>query len=464
MRWKSTLVLLVVTVGLGVYVSQVDLKQPTVEEREQIAKEVVTVDEDAVTSIQVSGPSGSFALAKDGGVWRLTSPTAARADATQLRRLLYYLDPVESERSLKGSQDKPLALAEFGLEPPKATLTVAEGARTVTLLFGDKTPIGDSRYLKLQDKPEVYVASNRLFSAIDQAWDAYRSKALVDVEASAVTELSVQSASGAYALRKDEGRWRMAAPVDDQADTEAASAILSKISGLRADRVVGDEPSAEQLAAWGLEPAASTISLTAQGREQLLEIRVGHALGDRPEELYVTRADEPAVYAVRKSEFDEIWKDPQTLRAKEILAFAPEDVTKARVAWQGASWTIERQDGGWRLSETGAELDQTKVEEWLWKVREFKLTRFLEDAPQDLQRYGLADAPGAIRIWTKERTDAKEVLIGQELDEGRSRYARLSERRGAVAELPEGIELILNTSPESFQPATEASTSATPSK
>lgn len=447
MRWKSTLVLLLATIGIGFYVSLVELKQPTVEEREELAREVARLDEDAITRLDVTGPAGAFTLAKESDAWRLTSPRTARADATQVRRLLYHLDPVESERALADKPDKPLAPADFGLEPPKGSLTATDGTRTITLLFGDKTPVGDFRYLKLQDKPVIYVAGNRLFDAVDEPWDSYRSRSILDIDAATVTALSANSPSSAYTLRKEGERWMLASPVEDTADGVAAASILSKAQGLYAEQFVSDEPTAEQRATWGLEPALSTLTLTVENREQPIEIRVGHALGGRPDELHVMRADEPSVYSVKKSAFEEIWKDANALRKQEILELSPDDITKAQVAWQGASWTIERQDGGWRVAESGVKLDDTKVQDWLWKLREFKLARFVEEAQQDPERYGLADAPGAIRVWTTDRADAKEVLIGNPVDEGRSRYARLSERRGAIVELPEGIELILATTP-----------------
>jgi len=141
MRWKSTLVLLVLTVGLGAYVSLVELRRPTADQQRARARHLVRVSPETVTRLEVTFPQAALVLERH-GAWRLVSPVQARADGSLIDRILNQLDPFSAERLLEPAPDRPLALTDFGLEPPKAALGVTSDSGTVSLLFGEKTAVG----------------------------------------------------------------------------------------------------------------------------------------------------------------------------------------------------------------------------------------------------------------------------------------------------------------------------------
>lgn len=455
MHWKTTLVLLLITVGVGAYVSLYELKQPTVEERQQQTKEIARLAPEEVSSLLVENPeAGKVSLQRRDGAWRLVSPLDARADGSQVQRLLNELNPLNAERTLTAPKDKPFALADFGLEAPKASLSASTGSRTVKVLIGEKTTVGTNRYLKLADAPTVHVVTSWLFDAVNQSVDAYRSHELVDADPASATQIALTSSKGASTLRKQGERWQLIQPITDEADAGAASTTLSKLRGLRIERFVTNQPAAGQLTGWGLDAPSSRITVTTDKPDKPLEVLVGTPTTEKPEELYVTRTDEPAVYAVKKEALEEVFQDPQALRSHTVLDITPGQVTKTQLTWQGSAWTIEKQDGQWRLSD-GASLESTKTEDWLWKLRDLKLTRFIEDEPKDLGRYGLSPPTGTIQVWIAGQPDPKELAVGTTLDQGTPsgrRYGKMS-GRSCIVELPEGINAIMTTTPDSFRAA-----------
>lgn len=463
MRWKTTLVLLLVTVGVGAYVSLYELKQPTVEEREQQTKEIARLSPEEVSGLLVESPeAGKVSLQRLAGAWRLAGPLDARADDAQVRRILNELNPLNAERTLTTPKDKPFALADFGLEAPKASLSASAGSRTVKFLVGDKTPVGTNRYLKLADAPTIHVVTSWLFDALNRSVDAYRSHELADADPASATQIALTSSKGACTLRKQGERWQLTQPITDDAESSAVSTMLGKLRGLRIERFVTNQPRPEagQLAGWGLDAPSSRITVTTDKPDKPLEVLVGTPTTEKPEELYVKRTDEPAVYAVKKEALEELFQDPQALRSHAVLDIAPGQVTKTRLTWQGSAWTIEKQDGQWRASD-GTGLESTKTEDWLWKLRDLKLTKFVEDQSQNLGRYGLASPTGTIQVWLKGQADAKEVLIGNTVDQGKSRYGKIS-GRPSVVELPEGIAAIVTTTPKSLRPSLPSTPESTP--
>src|SRR3989338_7945836 len=156
MKWKTTLLLLAATVGVGAYVSQVELKQPLPEQRQALAKRILHFSPEEITSFSVDLPETKVTLKKEGDAWRLTAPLAARADQPLAQRIVSQLEWLEAERVLAGTKEKPLDRAPYGLAPAHGSLTIVvkEGAIT-TLLFGEKTAVGDNGYLARADWLQV---------------------------------------------------------------------------------------------------------------------------------------------------------------------------------------------------------------------------------------------------------------------------------------------------------------------
>lgn len=460
MKWKTTAVLLIAAVGLGSYVALVELKQPTQEERAERARQVVQIPPDEVTGLSVTFPAVTATLQRHDQAWRLSQPIAARADGSLLRRILNELDPLEAERVLEGGKDTPPALGEFGLASPRGTLAVTAGTRTTTLLFGEPTPVGDNLYLALPDSPKVFVVGTRLFEELNQPLETYRSRELLEFETWKVTRIAVASSRASYTLTKQGQRWQLTDPIADEADSAAASTTLSKLRNLPIERFMTDSPPAEPSPQWGFDAPFARITLTLEGAEQPLELAIGNTAVDDEQQRYARRSDEPTVYTVNHSSIEELLPDPQTLRSKMLMDFFADQVAKIHLAWQEAAWTIEKIDGQWNVSGGQEALDAAKVEEWLWRLRDTKLNRFLEDAPQDLAparpelhgaggRYGLEPPSGTIQVWVTDQPEPTQLLIGASVEPGKTRYGRVV-GRAAVVELPETINDLLTATPESF--------------
>ncbi len=469
MKWKTTLVLLLLTVGVGAYVSLYELRQPLPEEGARLAKELLRITPEEITRVIVVSPKARMTLerqsldspaggvARDGapqGVWRLTSLRNARANEELVHRLLNELNPLESEQTIKGTPDRPLNRADYGLQTPEATLTVASPQRSITLLFGSATAVEENRYVALEGPSDIAVVNASLFEALNQSPEAFRSHDLVDVKTWEVRQIAVTSANRSYTLAKltnaaqtqQADRWKLLAPLEDVADSAAASTTLSQLRGLRIERFVAEELVEVDRARWGLDAPYATITLTTNEDQPPLEVVIGKVAEDDEQQRYAKRSDESTVYAVTSAQIDEVARDPHALRSRACFEFFASQVAKLQVSGEGASWTIERDGDAWKASD-GIELDGAKVEEFLWKVRDIKLMRFVDDAPQDLARYGLDPTHGTIQVWLTGQLDPQTLAVGSTIETGTTRYGRITGRT-AVVELPEVIHEILTTTPE----------------
>lgn len=467
MKWKTTLLLLLLTVGAGAYVSLHELKQPDQEERGRLANRVLNLNPDDVIGLIVTSPHGEVTLQRMSNVWKLippptslvgglTSPRPLRADASRISSVLNQLNPLEAEQVLRPTTQRPLAPAEYGLQSPGATLTVITANGATKLLFGEATAVGANRYLSVEGAPNTCVAcvvSASLFDLLNQPLEAFRSHDLVEVTAEEIQRLTVVSPSSSYTLARTSepdsparaDRWRLTHPVDDLADSGTASMIVSTLRGLRAERFLTDEFTEGDRARFGLAAPHATITMVVTEGSPPLELVIGKVTEDNDQQRYAKRSDEPTVAAVASAKVEALLRDPQELRSRACFDFFASQVATLQVSWEGASWTLERQQETWKASD-GTELDGAKVEEFLWKIRDITLTRFVEAAPQDLARYGLDPAKGTIRVWLTGQSDPQGLSVGETIEGGATRYGRMA-GRAAVVELPERLNEILTATP-----------------
>jgi hypothetical protein len=200
MRWKTTLVLLIATVALGAYVSLVELKRPSPEQQKRLETQVARVLPDDATAMTIASGSDTISLERVDGRWRMRAPKDSRADEEMIRRILNLLSPLDASRVLHGSADKPLKLADFGLEPPKVTVTVTSSDKPIALAFGEPTAVGSQHYVRRVNEPQVYTVPDGLLELLTQPVDAYRSRELVAVEAWKLTGIDVWSSASIYTL------------------------------------------------------------------------------------------------------------------------------------------------------------------------------------------------------------------------------------------------------------------------
>ena len=466
MRWKTTVVLLIATIGLGAYVSLYDLRRPTREEQETRSKQVINLTPEDVRRLTVELGKTRLVLESSADGWRLTEPVQARADSQLVQQLLAHLQPLTAERMLALKNDQPLTPSQFGLDPAKGTLTIESNSGITTLRFGEATPVGHHQYASLGDQTRIAVIGSELFDALNRSIDGYRSHALIDAESWQVNDLSIESPKGAYRLMRRGDQWELTAPIHDEADPAAASALLKALEGLRAVRFVMEQPQAEGVREWGFdEPAARVVVGFGQVRGPI-ELFIGREASDRAGERYVKRADEATIATMQSSAMEPLVKDLASLRSRQVFGAFAGQVTACRVEWQGRTWAIEKHEGQWREAGQreaertgGAALDADLVDKFLWKLHELRIERFIEDASLPEASSGLEPPAGRVILSVLGEDQPKELQIGSLLASSPHRYGRLLGRPGLI-ELPAGLDELLPTSPSAFAPAAPPAPSA----
>ena len=458
MHWKTTVVLLLLTLGIGAYISLYEIKQPPPEERERLSKQVVDLSFESVTQITLELPQARVRVVRDGTLWRLEPRPAPpthdamagrmRADTELIQRLLHHTNPLMAQRTLTGSAEHPLDLAGFGLAPALGQITWMVDGHPVTLLVGETTPVGASRYAQLVGRDEVFVIPPDVFDDANRPPDIFRDPRLLRFSTWGVDRILLTTPASEAELTRQGTAWRLTRPLTDQADESAVETLLRNLVGLRIKRYVDDAPAVEQLAAWGLDHPTLELTLTFQQPSgKHLTVFFGKPLPDDAGLTYAKRSDEPALYAVAAVDAQALIQDPNTLRDKACVTFFMNEVSRVELTRSDTSWTIERLDGTWKQAGSEAALASAPIEEFLRTLSGVRLSGFVEESPDDLVRYGLAPPAATVTVWTKPAEAPQRLLIGSTVPGSTERYGRI-EGRAAVIRLPESISPLIATKAE----------------
>ena len=211
-----------------------------------------------------------------------------------------------------------------------------------------------------------------------------------------------------FALKKSEGQWRLAEPVDYPADNyEVDRLVRAAVDAKYRQTVEAGAAGQPTLADLGLDPAAYRLTLATSARDDeparsiTLEIGKRSAIG---EGLYVRVDESPKVVVLDKADLLERAREKlDTYRSRELLALGRDEIV--RISLDGAKGQAEldrspSDRGRWIIGQpVSARADPEAVSGLTRAVLGLTVKDFIEDNPKDLARYGLAQPRLAVTLW-----------------------------------------------------------------
>ena len=266
-----------------------------------------------IRKLEISRKGLNVTLEKRAGQkWWIEAPIEARADSAKMTAFLGSLNRLEGEDFLEKPKGKE-GLAAFGLADPLARVALYEEKPAAA---GGKEGEGDGSEYPLfrvfllgrvqEDNETVYYAttegdetvcrvSGEFFEdSFPADVEALRSKKVVDFSRYLVTEIDAKGPEGPIRIQRKENLWELKKPHSGEVDRKHVDALLTEVLALEVDRFAQDVP--EDLAAWGLNPAASELAFRNDEGEELGAVLFS-ARGPEGETglIYVKQRGEPWV-------------------------------------------------------------------------------------------------------------------------------------------------------------------------
>ncbi|MDP3772660.1 MAG: DUF4340 domain-containing protein, partial [Gemmatimonadales bacterium] len=318
MRWKSTVVLLVLTVATAAYVSLYELRQPDQGERRYRASQVFAVPEGAARLTLAFGAREPVVLTRDGEAWRI-APAGLRTDPARVGGLLGALT-LRASRTFTPAAAQPLS--DFGLAPPEGTITMTANGHDTVLLIGGTTPVAGSRYVKRADRPEVHVVNADAVGAADHPAEDFRDHALLRFEPSDVQRVAWTDGDTVLRLSRQGDGWQMEEP------TEAAAADvithwLGQWSTLPIAQFVNDAAQPTDRTAAGVDAPVQRLELGLDGGRSLTASFGAAVTGDAALRAAGVDTEPSALYAVADVDLTALKKSRDELTPREAAAGLP---------------------------------------------------------------------------------------------------------------------------------------------
>jgi hypothetical protein len=227
-----------------------------------------------------------------------------------------------------------------------------------------------------------------------------------------ITSVTLVFPDRELALRKQDGTWRLTAPIDAPADNTAVKALLGALTGAEVQKSLDEAPA--DLAAFGLDKPDPTVKLaTAKGDLPAIAVGKNTAIGGK---TYVRIGNDPKVVLTASTLKFALNKQPKDLRDKQLLSFKDDDVTRVDIApAKGPPVTLVRKEkDAWTLQPGEQPTDITEVRSYLASLRS---TRAVDFPDTDAAAAGLDDPRLTVTVHLgKNATQA--LLIGKETTQG----------------------------------------------
>jgi hypothetical protein len=395
---RKLVVLSLVVVGLFAFIFLFERRLPSTGEREQAGAKHWDIPEDRLTSVRLERGGEVVQLVKDGSGWRMALPDSWPADpaaAGDLARTLAALPRAGGEPQVGSAE-------EYGLEPPSAVAafvwTEEDGGETRTRVIelGTDIPGTDVSAAQVAGEERILFVPRSVATQMRRPADEFKSREVFGVAPGDVVGLGVERGRGRLDLERRGSAWWLIQPLVDLADADAASELVSNVSGLRLAEFV---PAGQRgdLATLGLSPPLFVVTL-ADGK-----------VGRKTLEIGATRSDGTTVYARRTGQVftldsdvvEDISRETEAYRSVRLVSFERTEPTSISADFgEGRRYDFVKKDAGW--SAGGRALLASAVADLETVILDLKSQAFLDTAESDRLAQGVATATRLVTIPQRE--------------------------------------------------------------
>ena len=414
-RLRSTLVLLVVALGLGAYIYFVESDRPpggTPEPRET----VFDFESDDITRLAVTAESADHTvLEKTDNRWRLVEPLAGAVDVTEVVALASSLASLEMQRVVAEPEETP-DLTAFGLGEPRIEVGVTTTTGTdARLLIGEQTPTGADLYATIAGSNRVFLISGYLDGTFNRTTFDLRDKTILDITRDQVNSLEITGAASTIRLQQADNRWALVSPIAAQADAGVTGGLVGRLSTGQMAAIETERT--DELEPYGLDAPRLTVTVGLGSSTATLLIGDTTPAGT----VYARDAARDLVFTVNESLVTELEQGVDEYRRKNLFAFRPFNATALEVDRDGEHWAFEKMEATadgetdtWRhTGPDAADVETSAMDDLLAKLSNLRAESFV--ASRD--GTGL-DPPGStILVTFDEDGEQERVVVGRVGDE-----------------------------------------------
>lgn len=352
MNWKILLVVLLLSVGAGLYLAREMGVFKTEEVRGPETEKLLTVDLDNIDRLKISFLDTTYVVRKHMSEWKIESPYPAEmADSLTVNHLLRVLTSINVLRKIPLDS---ISLAQVNLDVPVMSFDIEfrDGSRT-GVGFGVLNPTTENIYTRRTDEDSVILISRIMGPSLAFTGNMIRSRQLINLPVLRINRLELDSGRGGslvLSMDPETGIWWREAPDGRVMIDKRPVLVLLERLHLAEVREFYDSDEADEAESGLGSPVRRLVVEDLDGGRN--EVRLGRKEVDRPYLIWAASTVYPEnlllVDSLLVGQFDRLNHGNLTLRK-----LAPIDVNLAdRIS-------LKYQD---------SELELTAESDTLWRI------------------------------------------------------------------------------------------------
>jgi hypothetical protein len=457
MKWKTTMVLLVITAAVFAYMYFVERKALNTQEAMRQAGNVVNFDRDKVDGIVIQNGDEKIDMRRHDAKWRLEIPIKDLADNSAIENLLLDLESWQKDATIPAKEieaDKN-KLSEFGLNKSKLRLKLIGPGAPPEILFGKDAALGGKMYVRFENSKETFLASQSVKKDIEKKPEDFRDKKLTDLIMAQVVRVVLKTPAGEMELQKKGDHWQIMKPLRARGDDQKISDLIAQVTTARIQQFVADDRG--DLHPYGLAEPRGSITLFAQddksaGRTdssrgeqgQMLQIGSPATAGEKnKDQVYVRFSPRAFVYTLPKKVEELLNTKPDDLRDRHLVRIDANILDRLTIDAPGKGKTVLARKGeNWTIAnKNNAPANSSEIRRLIDTLQNEQVTRFVENVASNLPKYGLDKPQLQLTFSSFASENTAETKAGEQPFttlafgklEGNDVYARVADEPFVVA-------------------------------
>jgi Domain of unknown function (DUF4340) len=446
MKWKSTLVLLVITGGVFAYLFLVERNRLNTADAAREAQNVVNLSREKINGIVIQNGDDKIDIRRKDDKWRLETPIKDQADASVVNNLLAELENWQKEAtvSLKEMEADKSKLSDYGLASPKLRLKLSGENAPPEIWFGKDAALEGKMYVRFANSKETFLVNQSVKKTIDKKPEEFRDRKLTDLIMAQVVRAVLKTPAGEMELQRTGDHWDIVKPLHTRADDQKVGDMIAQVTTARIQQFVADDKG--DLHPYGLAEPRGSITLFTQDDKpgapgQTLQI--GSVPEKEKEQVYVRFSPRAFVYTLPKKVEELLNNKPNDLRDRHLVRIDTKILDRITIDAPGRGKTVlARKDENWTIaSRNNAPANSTEARHLLDLMQNEQVAKFVEDVASNLPKYGLDKPQLTVTFSSFASENTAETKAGEQpfasvafgKIEGDNVYARVGDEPFVVA-------------------------------
>ncbi len=274
-----------------------------------------------VTRIEFSRSNVTVRAEFDNGQWQLTAPLNYPANSLLLKTFLDVCSRLKPQLLIPVTA--ATSPADFGLQPPQATLLFQQGGAPIELRIGKPTPVKGQLYVQVAGANHIAVTDVALTEFLPRVADDWRDRRFLALTNVKFDRLRVRTGARDLTLQRGTNQlWRITLPTPPKrADTQRIEELLTALLDWPVAQFLSDDPRAD-LETYGLQAPESELAF-GQGTNDTLVVQFGHSPTNQPALVFARSLATTNVMLVPRTLLDTLHADYWEFSEHRLLDALP---------------------------------------------------------------------------------------------------------------------------------------------